>query len=99
MVFYSGVNTYLSTIESLRTIQRKIVQAILKEKWNSHTPPLFSKLNFLNVDDEYKLQSLFMYDIYHKRIDETFINMFTPLTDIHHYNTRQKKKTNLLYQI
>ena len=32
-----------------------------------------------------------MYDIYHKQSDNTFTNMFTPLTDIHHYNTRQKK--------
>ena len=45
--FYSGE----IPIESLRSIQRRAVRAILKEKWNSHTPPLFSKLKFLIVDD------------------------------------------------
>ena len=33
-----------------------------------------------------------MHDIIHKNIPDTFVSMFTPLTEIHHYETRQKSK-------
>lgn len=30
-----------------------------------------------------------MYDIYHKNLNTTFLNMFTPISDIHHHFTRK----------
>ena len=36
--------------------------------------------------------SLFMHDIYHSTISATFIELFTPLSNIHHYQTRQVNK-------
>ena len=60
---------------------------------NCHTSPLFYKLNLLKLKDIHKLHSsLFMHDIIHKNISDTFVSMFTPLTEIHHYETRQKSK-------
>ena len=35
---------------------------------------------------------MFMYDIYHKGIGEALKNMFTPLTDIYHYDAQQQQQ-------
>ena len=73
--------------------QMKVIRAMLHEKWNCHTSPLFYKLNLLKLNDIHKLHSsLFMHDIIHNNIPDTFVSMFTPLTEIHHYETRQKSK-------
>ena len=84
---------YTSTLNPLRILQKKAIRAILNENWNTHTPPLFHKLKLLTVDDIYKLQtSLFMHDIYNNKLSKTFTSMFTPIENIHTYNTRQKMK-------
>ena len=58
-----------------------------------HIPPHY----FINYNYSpltlFKLHpSLFMYDIFHKSISQSFLDMFTPLTEVHHYETRQKSK-------
>ena len=84
-------NACSTNIEPLRILQRKAVRAMLNKKWDTHSPPLFYKLQLLTIDDLFKLHtSLFMYDIFHKSISQSFLDMFTPLTEVHRYETRQK---------
>ena len=68
--------------------QKKAIRAISSESWNKHTPPRFHQLKMLPLDIDI---ILFMYDIYHKNLSETFLNMFTPLSSIHQHNTRKSK--------
>ena len=55
----------------LLLLLRKAIRAIFYENWYAHTPPLFHKLDTMNLDDLLKLHSsLFMYDIYHKKVKQ-----------------------------
>ena len=85
-------NASPSILKPIITLQKKAVRVLANEKWNSHTPPIFYKLKLLKCEDIYKLQTaLFMYDVYHMNIGETFQNMFTPISSVHNYNTRKSK--------
>ena len=74
--------------------KKKAIRAISSESWNKHTPPRFHQLKMLPLDIVILNTSLFMYDIYHKNLSETFLNMFTPLSSIHQHNTRKSKSKN-----
>ena len=72
-------------------IQKKAVRIITLNKYNSHTEPLFKKLNTLKVEDLLKLQELkFYYKYRHQNLPVYFLNwQITPNTYIHNYNTRR----------
>ena len=73
-------------------IQKKAVRIITLSKYNSHTEPLFKKLNTLKVEDLLKLQELkFYYKYRHQNLPVYLLNwQITPNTYIHNYNTRRK---------
>ena len=72
-------------------IQKKAVRIITLSKYNSHTEPLFKKLNTLKVEDLLKLQELkFYYKYRHQNLPVYLLNwQITPNTYIHNYNTRR----------
>lgn len=81
-----------TSLNPIKILQKKAVRVLLNKSWNAHTRPLFYQLQLLTLEDIYNLYiSLFMYDIYHQNINTTFINMFSPISNIHHYNTRASK--------
>ena len=61
--------------------------------WNTHAPPIFSKLNILIVFGINKLQTAcFMYKVMNNLVPSFFVNMFTvnsAIIIIRNYNTRQ----------
>lgn len=45
-----------SHLDRMVKLQKKAIRHVAMAKYNSHTEPIFKKLNVLNVDDSYKLQ-------------------------------------------
>ena len=72
-------------------LQKRAMRLITCSKYNSHTEPLYKKLNCLNVTDIYTLNMLkFQFKLTKGNIPHYFKNMF-PQTDthsIHTHNTR-----------
>ena len=57
---------------------------------------LYKTLNFLKLDDIYRLElAKFMYQLHHKKFKTTLKDCFVDITKIHSYNTRTKH--NLVY--
>ena len=50
--------TKKSYLKPIMTIQKKIVRAVFKSKYNAHTEPLMGKLNTLYFSDNFKVRSL-----------------------------------------
>ena len=69
-------------------IQKKAMQILTLSKYNSHTEPLFFKLNILKIDDLLKLHELKFYFKYmHKKLPTYLLNLKTT-PNIHNHNTR-----------
>ena len=56
----------LSHLDRVIKLQKKALRHIANAKYNSHTSPLFKKLNLLNILDSYKVQCCKIY--YKKRL-------------------------------
>lgn len=71
-------------------IQKKAMRIITLNKYNSHTEPLFKKLNLLKVEDILKLQELKFYFRYiHKNLPDYLLKwQIVPKDNIHNYDTR-----------
>ena len=81
-------NASSSTIKPLEILQKRAIHIILNKPWNAHTQPLFLELNLLTLKGIHALHSsLFMHNIYHNNISDTFINMFIPISSVHKYTT------------
>ena len=64
-------------------IHKKAVPIITLNKYNSHTEPLFKKINTLKIED-------FYYKYRHQNIPVYLLNwQINPNTCIHNYNTRR----------
>ena len=58
-------------------------------EYNSHTSELFKKLELIKFKDIVFLQNaLFMYQFHHGILPTVFEEFFTPISEIHKYNTR-----------
>ena len=75
-------------------LQTKIVRIITGtlSKYNSHSDPIFKRLDFLKVDDLFKLQQLKLYYNYsHYNVPIYFQNWkLIPNCDVHKHDTRNK---------
>ena len=78
-------------------IQKKAERIIILSKYNSHTEPLFKKLNPLKVEDLLKLQELkFYYKYRHQNLPVYLLNwQKTTNTCIHNYNTRRTTELHI----
>ena len=71
------------------TLQKKALRIICGSAYNSHTDPIFKKLNLLKVKDIFILQSLkFYYNHSNNKLPGYFTDMFTNVNDVHEHNTR-----------
>ena len=73
----------------LDKLQKRAVRIITCSKYNSHTDPLFRKLNLLKAKDLFELNVLKLFYKYKKSILPFYIsNMFSDFNNLHGYNLR-----------
>ena len=61
-----------------------------KVEYNTHTSVLYTKINIPKVDNLFKIQICkFKYSCINGMLPESHMNMFTPNSGVHNYNTRQ----------
>jgi hypothetical protein len=78
------------SVENLFTVQKKAIRIICKTAWNSHTAPLFFKLNTLKLSDINNLQiGCLMFNVINKQLPPFLSQNFMPNASIHSYFTRQ----------
>ena len=81
-------------LNKLLVLQNKVLRIITNSPWNTHTPPIFSKLNILTVFGTNKLQTAcFMNKVMNTILPSFFVNMFTVNSTIHNYNPSRDKST------
>ena len=70
-------------------LQKKAVRIITLSKFNSHSEPIFKRLNVLKVDSLYQMKLLiFGYKLQHKTLPAYFNNfILTPFSYIHNHDT------------
>jgi hypothetical protein len=66
------------------------VRSISNVDINTHTEPLFVKLNVLKIEDIYKMEICkFMYNYINGDVVEPLCNMFDSTDNVHTHHTRQ----------
>ena len=71
--------------------KKRVIRNISNVEYNAHTSVLYKKLNIPKVDDLFKIQICkFMYLFINCMLPESLMNIFTPNSGVHNYNTRQK---------
>ena len=88
-----GILSWGSNVDKVLKLQKKAVRIITKSAYNSHSDPLFKTLGLLKIHDIYKCNVLkYFYQHCHYQLRFFLQNIdFKPRSDIHEYNTRQKK--------
>jgi hypothetical protein len=71
------------------TLQKRAIRVVHKAKFNSHTSPLFIKMNSLTLEDLYTQHSC---KIVHKKINNklhpSITNLLSTVNELHQYDTR-----------
>ena len=84
-------NTFMSYLDKLYKLQKKIVRIIAGVRPRTHSEPLFKKYEILNIVEINKyLIGRFMYHVHNKTTLDVFITMFRMNKDVHGHNTRQR---------
>lgn len=74
----------------LITLQKKAIRIINKAKYNSHTDPLFKKLNLLKIEDIYKMHCIKIFSNSRQGILPSYLTeQLLTNESFHNYNTRQ----------
>ena len=83
-------------LEKICIAQKRAVRIISNSEYFAHSLPLFYNLNILKLEDlfHYQYGSL-MWDQDHGILPQCFTHYFTPVSDIHNYNTRSATSMNL----
>ena len=86
-------NTYKTILNPITVLQKKAVRIITFSHFQSHTSPIFKKLNLLKLSDIVKLHTiLFMHQYYNDRLPKAFNDFFSLVKHKHRYNTRHASK-------
>ena len=82
-------STYVSNLQKLVILQKRIIRMIMGAKPRDHTGPMFLKLGLLKfVDINKYLIAVFMHRNHIARTPDVFIDYFKRIQDVHHYATR-----------
>ncbi len=82
-------NTYLTTLKPLIILQKKAMRVITFSRFDQHSSPLFKRLQILKFTHLITLRmTMFMYKYYRRLLPSSLNNLFTPVYQIHSYNTR-----------
>ena len=88
MTVWSGTSD--SNVQKLFTLQKKAVRHICFASFYDHTSKLFASLSILKFPDLIHVHiAMFAYCSVNSYNPPVFNNYFTPIKDIHSYNTRQ----------
>ena len=89
-----GILTWGYQTDRIFKLQKKAVRIISLNKYNSHTDPIFKKLQLLKIEDIQTLQELkFYFKAKHNQLPSYFNNLnFNSHSIIHPYSTRHKNK-------
>ena len=92
-------NTSKIYLDKIFKLQKWAIRTISNSHNRSHTEPLFSKFNVLNVHDTFKLNlGIFMYKHHSNQLPPIFSTYFTKHIQTHNYPTRMPKTTVLIKQ-
>ena len=82
-------NTSKIYLDKIFKLQKWAIRTISNTHYRSHTGPLFSKFNVLNVHDTFKLNlGIFMYKHHSNQLPPIFSTHFTKHVQTHNYPTR-----------
>ena len=88
-------NTYVTNLNPLVTLQKRVVRIITFSHYDAHTSPLFKELSIIKLLDLIPLHnSLFMYDYFNNNLSPVFNDFFKSVSTVHSYNTRLSSKNN-----
>ena len=77
-------------LEPTNILMKKVVRFMTFSEIDTHSPPLFKELGILNINDMIKLEwCKVIYDFHNNAIPLSLQTLFTYISDIHSYNTRQ----------
>ena len=87
-----GILAWGASAIKLLGLQKKAVRVIEKAKYNSHTEPIFKRLNLLRIGDLYILKVLAFYHKFcNDRLPKYFLtNYILYNEDFHNYSTRNR---------
>ena len=89
-------NAYETHLRHLMTLQNKIVKLIADVPPRTNVDVLYVKLNILPLKTLYIYNvGLFMYKYDNDMLPELFLDMLTPVRNIHDFNTRAATEHNL----
>ena len=90
-------NTYESNVRPLFILQKRAIRIITFSSFTEHTSPIFKSLKIVKCFDIVKLiTSVFMYKFHRKLLPSIFSNFFTPVRNVHNYNTRLASKSSFV---
>ena len=82
-------NTCKIYLDKIFKLQKWTIRIVSNSHYRSHTGPLFSKFNVLNVHDTFKLNlGIFMYKHHSNQLPPIFSTYFTKHVQTHNYPTR-----------
>ena len=82
-----------TVLQELNVKLNNIVRTITYSSKYCPVTCLYKLLNFLKLDDIYRLElAKFMYQLHHKKFKTALNDCFVDITNIHSHNTRTKQK-------
>ena len=94
-VFMYGV-THMTHLKHVLVLQNKAVRIIAGVPPRTSADSLYLELDILPVKKIFvHAISIFMYKYLNRMLPELFLDMFTPVSEIHNYDTRQAINKNL----
>ena len=82
-------NTCKTYLDKILKLQKWAIRTVTNSYYRSHTGPLFSKHNVLNVNDTFKLHlGIFMYKHHTNQLPNVFSPYFIKHSQKHNYPTR-----------
>ena len=86
-------NTYVTNLQKIITSQKRAIRIITFSGINDHSSSLFKKLNILKFVDLVQFyNAIFAFHFHGNKLPPVFNHYFTPISNIHHYNTRLASK-------
>ena len=86
-------NTFTSLLDPLIKLQKRAVRIIAGAERNSHTSPIFRKLNTLKLRQIYLYSvQIFAFKFHNDKLPGIFLDFFQRNSSIHSHNTRTQNK-------
>ena len=82
-------STYVSNLNRIFYLQKRVVRAIVNSDYRAHSAPLFAKLGILDIFQVNSFQiAKFMFCHQNQLLPPMFLNLFLTSSQVHNYGTR-----------